>query len=138
MVVLVVLDGLLDHFAAETHLRLHFGHELGVYSRLLRVEGEVAVFRLVQLVKWVLAEAVDIDSVLRVSYKDFGDDVFCFGRQKLGERVVRGKDLFVEVRGLLVFVGQEAAKHRVQHHPDGPNVGSESVVAVASNHLQVN
>lgn len=134
---LVVLNGLLYHFAAETHLRFHFRDEFGVHCRLLRVKAEVVVFRLVQLVKWVLAEAVNIYSLLRISYKDFGDNVFRFGRKKFGERVVCGKDLFVKVRRLLVFVGQEAAKHGVQHHSDGPNVRSESVVAVASDHLQV-
>lgn len=83
VVVFVVLDRLFDQLLTEAHLLLHLHDELCVDIKLLGVVGKVIDLRLVELVKGVTPQPIDVDAVFRVGHKDLTEDVLCLRRQKL-------------------------------------------------------
>jgi len=84
VVVLVVLNCSLYLILFEIHSLLHFLHKLCVYCQLPSVERKVLVFGLVQQVKRVASETIDVDSLLWISYEYLLDYVSGFWRQEFG------------------------------------------------------
>jgi hypothetical protein len=136
MIVLVVLHSGFDCLRAEAHGVLHFLDQLRVDGQLAGVVGEVLVLGLVELVEGVSAQTFNVDSLVRVSYENLGQNVLCVRREKLGQGVVGGENLLVEVARLLIFVGQVAAEHGVENYTERPDVRLEAVVLISSNHLR--
>jgi hypothetical protein len=83
----------------------------------------------------VRPDVADLVPLLRVGVQNARQHVLAVGAQKLGQRVLRVHDLFVEVRRLGVLEGEVAAHHRVQHHARAPDVRADAVVLLAGNHF---
>ncbi len=77
MVVFIVLNSLLNHVAAETHLCFHLGNLLRVHCWFFCVKTKVVTFRLIQLVKW-MSQTFNVNPMFGVSNKYFCKDVSCF------------------------------------------------------------
>ena len=132
---LVVLHSTLHRLDAETERGLHFHHKFLIDRAWHRVVAIVGSLWLEQTVPWVLLEALNIDSLGRISDKDLGEDIFGLCRQELGQAVLCIHDFLVQIRRFLVFEGQISAQHGVQDHSTAPNVRFKSMIAISSNHL---
>lgn len=135
MVVLIVDDCLFAQVPVESHLSLHLCDKFYVSTELFGMKSKIIVFGLIELVKRVLAKSFDVDTWFRVSLENLWQYVFSFWREELGQWVVGSKDLLVEIRSFLIFKGQIAAHHRVEHYPDAPNIRGKTMVPIACNHL---
>jgi hypothetical protein len=82
MVVFVVLNCFVYSFFVEPQLSFKLRDYFSTDVELLVVMTETSYFWLVQLVKGMLSDAIDIDTFLRICFKNSGDKVFGIGRQK--------------------------------------------------------
>ena len=136
MIMFVVLNRRLDKLLVETHLLLHLGDQFWIDAEFLRVVWKVVVFWLVQLVKRMSPQSFNVDALFRVCYEDFCNYVLRVRRKELWELVVGWQNLFVQIGRFLIFIRQVSAEHCVKDYTDRPNVWSEAVVPIPSNHLQ--
>lgn len=67
-------------------------------------------------------------SLARVHPQEAPDEAFGFGGQVFGQCVAPPPDLAEQAAGLGVVEGVAAHQHGVQHHPEGPAVGSTAGV----------
>ena len=65
---------------------------------------EVLALRLVQFVKRMLPQTLNVDTITRVRLKDLLEDVLGFRGEEFRGLVICTHDFFVEVTGFLVFV----------------------------------
>ena len=84
----------------------------------------------------VLADVLDPVPLDGVDGEDVGKHVLGVLGERLGDLVLAGEDLLVELGGLGVFEGQAAAEHRVEDDAAAPDVHHDGLVAVlALDHL---
>lgn len=98
------------------------------------------------MVPRVLSDFLNGDSLLWICYEDLRNEVSAAFRDEPRQSVVCAQDLLVEIRRFLVlqtshqikhyFEGQISTEHCVEHDPAAPKVRLESVILLASDHLQ--
>ena len=94
---LIVFHSALDRVSAEAERGLHFHDELLVDGAWHGVVAIVGRLWLKQKVPRMLLEAVNVDSLGRISHKDLGEYIFGLGRQELGQAILRIHDFLVQI-----------------------------------------
>ena len=71
-----------------------------------------------------------------VSLQHLLDQILREGRHEAGDQEIACQNFLVKFIGVWVLKRQIPARHRVQDNSTGPNVGAQSVVPLASDHLR--
>ena len=76
------------------------------------------------------------EPLCRISVEHLADEVLRWLRNESWNQVIAIKDLLVELARVRILKWKVAACHRVQDDATAPNVGVESMIPLASDHLR--
>jgi hypothetical protein len=97
---------------------------------------ETVSFWLVDLVPWVLANLIDLNSMVWIRVEDLTNHIFCLLREKIRKIILSIEDFLVEIGCFLVLERKIAAEHGVKYNAATPEVAHETIIPLAGNHFR--
>ena len=92
--------------------------------------------RLVKLVPRMLLDLIGCQSLVRVCFQNFVDQVDTVGRESLRHLELATENFLVQLRSRLVFEGEVSGHHREEDDSTGPDVNARSMVLESVDHLR--
>ena len=137
VVVAVVFNALLSILAVEVELVDDLVEQLVLNRHLLlaREQALVPVPVLDLERPGVVSDVVHVVPLLWIGVEYPANHVLALRAEELGQGVVGTHDLLVQIARLRILKGQVAANHGIEDDARRPNVGSEAVVPLASDHF---